>query len=94
MVLANFLKNLGGSLGFGLGYSILACVILKYCRFISLSHHSAVLETAIVFFFGYMAYVSAEILELSGVISVLVCGILMAHYLFYNLSNTGKVTTG
>ena len=31
---------------------------------------------------------------MSGVITVLVCGIVLAHFNFYNLSMTGQVSTG
>ncbi len=56
--------------------------------------HNAVYETVLIFFFGYGAYVNSEILHLSGVISILVSGIIMAHYMTYNISETGKITTG
>lgn len=60
-------------------------------RFLS---HNPVIETCIIFFFGYIAYMLAELCEWSGVIAVLVAGISMSHYLVYNLSPTGKVTSG
>ncbi len=41
-----------------------------------------------------MAYISTEILSFSGVISILVCGIFMSHYLWYNLSINGRISTG
>lgn len=31
---------------------------------------------------------------MSGVITVLVCGIVLAHFNFYNISTTGKISTG
>ena len=31
---------------------------------------------------------------MSGVITVLVCGICLAHFNFYNLSITGQISTG
>ena len=62
---------------------------MKKLRFLT---HSPVIETIIIFFFGYASYIMSEHLELSGVISVLVSGISMSHYMFYNISDTGKVT--
>lgn len=36
---------------------------------------------------------ASELFELSGIISLLTCGILMAHYAWYNLSPQSKQTT-
>lgn len=47
-----------------------------------------------MYIFGIMSYMLAEILEMSGVITVLVCGICLAHFNFYNLSVTGQIATG
>jgi len=41
-----------------------------------------------------MGYAFSEIFDLSGVISLLVIGIALSHYNFYNLSMTGQVATG
>ena len=62
---------------------------MKKLRFLA---HNPVIETVIIFFFGYASYVISEVLELSGVISILVAGISMSHYMFYNISDSGKVT--
>ena len=70
---------------------LFATLITKKFRFLS---HNPVVETVVVLLFGFCSFATAEILELSGVISILVCGIVMSHYLFYNISSTGKVTTG
>lgn len=42
---------------------------------------------------GYASFTLCEILALSGVISALVAGVLMAHYNFYNMSPIGKVSS-
>ena len=47
-----------------------------------------------LYMFGIMSYVIAEVLDMSGVITVLVCGIALAHFNFYNISTTGKIATG
>mmetsp|Transcript_15994 Transcript_15994/g.1426 ORF Transcript_15994/g.1426 Transcript_15994/m.1426 type:complete len:161 (-) Transcript_15994:627-1109(-) len=60
-------------------------------RFLS---HNPVIETCVIFFFGYISYMCAELCAWSGVIAILVAGITMSHYLIYNLSPTGKVTSG
>ena len=53
-----------------------------------------VLEVVILYLFGILSYVIAEVVEMSGVITVLVCGIVLAHFNFYNLSMTGQLSTG
>jgi NhaP-type Na+/H+ or K+/H+ antiporter len=40
--------------------------------------------------FGFASYFLSESLELSGVISLLCCGITMGHYSWYNLSPQGQ----
>jgi NhaP-type Na+/H+ or K+/H+ antiporter len=44
--------------------------------------------------FGILSYVIAELASMSGVITVLVCGVALAHLNFYNLSITGQISTG
>lgn len=38
---------------------------------------------------GYACFAICDLVELSGVISVMVCGVVLAHYNFYNLSKIG-----
>ena len=39
--------------------------------------HNTIIECALVFCFGYLSYVLAELVELSGIVSLLACGIFM-----------------
>ncbi len=55
--------------------------------------HNPAVEGLIIFFFGLCAYISSDLASLSGVISVLVAGIIMAHFSYYNISERGKVTS-
>jgi len=48
-----------------------------------------VAECAIIFAVAYISYVVAEMLKMSGIITLLTCGITMAHYGWYNLSPQG-----
>lgn len=54
---------------------------------------SAVKETLLIFSFGYMAYAIGELAHMSGIISLLTSGVVMAHYAWYNLSPQGKHVT-
>jgi NhaP-type Na+/H+ or K+/H+ antiporter len=51
-------------------------------------------EVVIVYLFGILSYLISEVLDMSGVLTVLVAGVVMAHFNFYNLSMTGQVATG
>jgi sodium/hydrogen exchanger-like protein 6/7/sodium/hydrogen exchanger 8 len=46
-----------------------------------------------ILYMGYSSFTLCEILELSGVISALVTGVLLAHYNFYNMSPIGKISS-
>jgi NhaP-type Na+/H+ or K+/H+ antiporter len=43
-------------------------------------------EASIILIVGYLAYLTAEIFELSGIISLFTCGVIMGHYTFLNIS--------
>ena len=71
------------SLLFGIIFAILSALLMKQARSLT---KSPVVECAMIFCFGYLAYISAELCHYSGIISLLTSGIMMAHYTWYNLS--------
>lgn len=82
-IVGNFLLLGFGSVGIGIVYGLIASFFLKKMRFISVS---SIKETLLIFCFGYLAYATGEFAHLSGIISLLTSGIIMAHYGWYNLS--------
>lgn len=50
------------------------------------------LETALMFIFAYLPYLLAEALNLSGIMAILFCGIVMSHYTHFNLSAPSQLT--
>mmetsp|Transcript_97734 Transcript_97734/g.134454 ORF Transcript_97734/g.134454 Transcript_97734/m.134454 type:complete len:254 (+) Transcript_97734:181-942(+) len=54
---------------------------------------SPVVECALIFCVAYIAYVSAELLHFSGIISLLTVGVTVAHYGWYSLSPQGKTSS-
>ena len=50
-------------------------------------------ETSLMILIAYLSYQVAEVLKLSGIISLFVCGIVMAHYTFHNLSEESQKGT-
>ena len=61
---------------------------LKYVNF----RENYSLEFAMWFLFAFGPYFLAEGLQLSGIMAVLFCGIVMSHYTHYNLSPVTQVT--
>ena len=51
------------------------------------------METVIIIYTGYTSFTVCELFGLSGVISVLVTGVVLAHYNFYNVSPIGKISS-
>lgn len=49
-------------------------------------------EITLLFLFAYGSYALAEVMKLSGIMSLFFCGITMAHYNSYNLSKPSQVT--
>ena len=79
----------------GLLYGVITCLIFKHMRFMTVS---PIIETFLIFALCMTAYFTSEMLiiggiQMSGIISLLTCGIFNAHYSYYNLSAQGKVAT-
>lgn len=74
-ILGQFLLIIFASVAIGLTFGILSAIVTKYFRFME---ENPIIEVTTIFIFGYMGYVICEILNLSGVIAILVCGIFMA----------------
>jgi NhaP-type Na+/H+ or K+/H+ antiporter len=68
----------------GLFMGLLSSIVFKKMRFLT---ENPTIECNLVFCFGYLSYCLAEVIHCSGIISLLTCGILMAHYTWYNLSS-------
>jgi len=51
------------------------------------------MEFLAVFLFAYLAYVTAEVTYLSGIMAVFFCGITLAHYNWYNMSEDARHAT-
>ncbi|AQL03356.1 Sodium/hydrogen exchanger [Zea mays] len=42
---------------------------------------------------AYLSYMLAELLELSGILTVFFCGIVMSHYAWHNVTESSRITT-
>ncbi|XP_057432571.1 sodium/hydrogen exchanger 4 [Lotus japonicus] len=60
---------------------------------LSFGRHSSVREVALMVLMAYLSYMLAELLELSGILTVFFCGIFMSHYAWHNVTETSRITT-
>ncbi|XP_022139522.1 sodium/hydrogen exchanger 4 [Momordica charantia] len=74
----------------GVTTGLLTAFILKSLYF---GRHSSVRELAIMVLMAYLSYMLAELLELSGILTVFFCGIIMSHYAYYNVTDSSRITT-
>ena len=83
IIFIDFSKLASSSFLIGLFFGIMSSIIFKHMRFLA---HSAITETLLLLIIGLISYFVSQACNLSGIISLLTCGILMAHYTWYNLS--------
>jgi len=77
------------SLSIGLAFGLLTSFIFKRASFLRVN---AIDETFLLLAFGMISYYTADLtviagIKMSGIISLLTCGIVMSHYTYYNLSD-------
>mmetsp|Transcript_87836 Transcript_87836/g.120995 ORF Transcript_87836/g.120995 Transcript_87836/m.120995 type:complete len:156 (+) Transcript_87836:208-675(+) len=87
IIFADFCKLGFWSLAIGFLFGLSCAYLLKRCRSYS---KSAVSEISIIFVFGYSSYITAELIAVSGIITLLTSGMVMANYAWYNLSPQGR----
>lgn len=89
-ILGNFIKLGLISILIGVVIGMLSSLMFKYMRFLT---HSPITETLMIMILAFICYYASEGLHQSGIISLLTCGITMAHYTWYNMSPQGKTIT-
>lgn len=90
-ILTAVLLQLTASLAIGGFLGLLLSLLMK--RFNSSLRHFSVYQTALVILFGYLSYSSAEAVGMSGILTLFVCAILLAHYCFHSLSRAAQIAT-
>ncbi|XP_054796708.1 sodium/hydrogen exchanger 4 isoform X1 [Prosopis cineraria] len=89
-VMGDFLYLFSTSTALGFIAGLLTAYILKALCF---GRHSSVREIALMVLMAYLSYMLAELLGLSGILTVFFCGLLMSHYAWHNVTETSRVTT-
>ncbi|XP_062853750.1 sodium/hydrogen exchanger 1b [Trichomycterus rosablanca] len=75
-----------GGIVVGVVYGIMAAATSRF------TSHSRVIEPLFVFLFSYLAYLSAEIFHLSGIMALIACGVVMRPYVEANISHKSYTT--
>jgi sodium/hydrogen exchanger 3 len=84
--LASFLTVALGGLVIGILVGFLTALITKTTREVR------VMEPLALLGMGYLAYMGAELFHWSGIISIIGCGLIQAHYAFKNISRKSHTT--
>ncbi|KAI9514442.1 hypothetical protein NQZ68_033560 [Dissostichus eleginoides] len=84
-VVCFFVVSLGGVI-VGAIYGLLGAFTSRFTT------HTRVIEPLFVFLYSYMAYLSAEVFHLSGIMSLIACGVMMRPYVEANVSHKSYTT--
>ncbi|XP_067267137.1 sodium/hydrogen exchanger 1b isoform X3 [Chanodichthys erythropterus] len=84
-VVCFFVVSLGGIMVGGV-YGVLAAFTSRF------TSHTRVIEPLFVFLYSYMAYLSAEVFHLSGIMALIACGVVMRPYVEANISHKSYTT--
>ncbi|CAL9114772.1 unnamed protein product [Musa textilis] len=87
---ANFFYLFSTSTLLGALGGLLSAYIIKKLYF---GRHSTDREVALMILMAYLSYMLAELLDLSGILTVFFCGIVMSHYTWHNVTESSRITT-
>ncbi|XP_027107528.1 sodium/hydrogen exchanger 1-like isoform X1 [Coffea arabica] len=88
--IGNFLYLFFTSTVLGVIAGLLCAYIIKKLYF---GRHSTDREVALMMLMAYLSYMLAELLDLSGILTVFFCGIVMSHYTWHNVTESSRITT-
>ncbi|KAF8657503.1 hypothetical protein HU200_060065 [Digitaria exilis] len=89
-VISDFLYLFATSTILGISIGLSTAYVLKA---LYLGRHSTDREVALMALMAYLSYMLAELLELSGILTVFFCGIVMSHYAWHNVTASSRITT-
>ncbi|XP_004294053.1 PREDICTED: sodium/hydrogen exchanger 4 isoform X1 [Fragaria vesca subsp. vesca] len=89
-VIGDFLYLFSTSTALGVAFGLVTAYSLKTLSF---GRHSSIREISVVVLMAYLSYMVAELLDLSGILTVFFCGILMSHYAWHNITESSRITT-
>ncbi|KAL8166604.1 hypothetical protein V2J09_008103 [Rumex salicifolius] len=74
----------------GVAVGLLSAFIIKT---LYIGRHSTDREIAIMMLMAYLSYMIAELINLSGILTVFFCGVVMSHYTWHNITESSRITT-
>ncbi|KAL3531417.1 hypothetical protein ACH5RR_010739 [Cinchona calisaya] len=86
----NFLTLFITSTFLGILTGLLCAYLIKK---LYLGRHSTDREVALMMLMAYLSYVMSEMFNLSGILTVFFCGIVMSHYTWHNVTQSSRTTT-
>lgn len=89
-LLQSIVIQLAGAVMIGCGTGLTLSMIMKHFPIL---RSFPVHQTALVMLFGYLSYTVAQCVEISGILTVFVCAVTMAHYAWHSLSKQAQVAT-
>ncbi|PRQ42107.1 putative cation/H+ exchanger, cation/H+ exchanger, CPA1 family [Rosa chinensis] len=89
-LLGTFLYLFFTSTLLGIAAGLMSAFIIKTLYF---GRHSTDREVALMMLMAYLSYMLAELLSLSGILTVFFCGIVMSHYTWHNVTESSRITT-
>eukprot|EP00850_Spirogloea_muscicola_P011132 SM000068S20564 [mRNA] locus=s68:119990:125089:- [translate_table: standard] len=89
-IVASFSYLFLTSTALGIVTGLLTAYVIKR---LYIGRHSTDREIALMTLMAYLSYVFAELLELSGILTVFFCGIVMSHYAWHNVTEASRVTS-
>ncbi|PON64420.1 Na+/H+ exchanger [Parasponia andersonii] len=89
-LLWTFLYLFFTSTALGIVVGLMSAYIIKTLYF---GRHSTDREVALMMIMPYLSYMLAELLNLSGILTVFFCGIVMSHYTWHNITESSRITT-
>ena len=88
-----FFLCFGASMVVGIAVGMGSALLIKYVSVTGQHEDGWVFDCALVFLFPYLAYSISESMEISGIVSVLFCGIFMGRYTRQNLERAPRMVS-
>lgn len=87
--IGTFLFDFFGSLAIGVAVGIGAALCLKY----TYVRRFPKIESCLIVLIAYSTYFFSQAIKMSGIVSLLFCGITLKHYAYFNMSRRTQLTT-
>ncbi|KAI1116949.1 Sodium/hydrogen exchanger family-domain-containing protein [Nemania sp. NC0429] len=87
--IGTFILSFFGSLGIGVVVGVGTALVLKFTYVRRYPH----IETCLIVLITYASYFFSQAVRMSGIVSLLFCGITLKHYAYFNMSRRTQLST-